>query len=355
MNPEDKRFAQSGRNTFSDGVLYLGWSGSCLECVTNSPEVTFDLVTDELPLAEGHLGRAAVYVDGQEERTLLLRGEERVTVRLTEGSHRVSLVKLSEAAFGLVGVRNVSFRPPREGTLTVRAPEKKPRRIEFIGDSITCGYGIEGADENEPFTTGTEHPLKGYAGLAARALDAEAEWISWSGIGVLSHYVPPEVNEPREEFLMGQLYPFEDLRLDTRRGICPRLRAERFRPQLIVIHLGTNDDSFVRGDPAREAVFGRRYRALLDTVHAMNPQAALLCCLGLMGTRLCPETERQTLRFAREHPSCTVLFHGFEEQDGARDGYGCDFHPSARTHIAAAREIEEVIRSMMGWGKTEHA
>ncbi len=350
MTPRDTRWAHWGRNTFEDGVLYLGWSGSMLETETNSPCVTLELVTDRLVREEAHLGRAGIYVDGREERTLLLRGPAAVSVPLSPGTgHTLRLVKLSEAAFGAVGVRSVSFRAPEGEALFARAPAAPGRRIEFIGDSITCGYGVGGRDENDPFRTGGEDPMKGYAGLTADALGARAQWVSWSGIGVLSDYVPPERNEPGEEILMGQLYPFWDWRLDGRRGRAPRPYDGSFRPDLAVIHLGTNDDSFVRGDPEREAAFGVNYRALLDTVHRLNPEAAILCCLGIMGTGLCREAERQVRRFRGEVPGCRICWHSFREQDGAADGYGSDFHPSERTHRKAARELEEVIRGFMDW------
>ena len=347
---QEKTWAHWGRNTFRDGVLCLGWSGSCLETETNSPAVEMDLVTDAVPLEETYLGRAGIYVDGEQERTILLRGPITVTVPLAPGkTHTVRLVRLSEAAFGLVGVRAVRFEEPAGEGLIARPPRPSGRRIEFIGDSITCGYGIEAGNEFEPFATRTENPVKAYACLTARGLNAQAQLVSWSGIGVLSDYVPPEAETPREEVLMGWLYPFENWQLDTRMGIEPGPCVPGFHPQLAVINLGTNDASYTRGIRGREEAFGRRYRELLDTVHRTHPDAAILCCLGVMGTALCPEAERQALRFARETPGCRVLWHAFREQDGARDGYGADFHPSETTHRRMAAELEAVIRDMMDW------
>ena len=338
-----------GRNTFRNGVLYLGWSGSCMETETNSPAVELELVTDEIPPEEAFLGRAGVYVDGEQERTVLLRGPVTVTIPLAPGkTHTVRLVRLSEAAFGLVGVRSVRFEEPAGEALAARPPRLSGRRIEFIGGSITCGYGIEAGNEFEPFSTRTENPVRAYACLTARALNAQAQLVSWSGIGVLSDYVPPEENEPREEILMGELYPFEDRQLDTRMGIPPRPCAGGFDPQLVVVHLGTNDASFVREHRDREEAFGRRYRELLDTVHRLHPDAAVLGCLGAMGTVLCREAERQLLRFGEES-GCRVRWHSFPVQDGIRDGYGSDFHPSEKTHRKMALELEAVIRDMMGW------
>ena len=50
---------------------------------------------------------------------------------------------------------------------------EKPLKIEVIGDSITCGYGVDDEDENHQFTTATEDVTKAYAYKTAKALDAE--------------------------------------------------------------------------------------------------------------------------------------------------------------------------------------
>lgn len=47
------------------------------------------------------------------------------------------------------------------------------RRIEFIGNSITCGYGVESENPSDPFTYETENHFYTYAARTARALKAQ--------------------------------------------------------------------------------------------------------------------------------------------------------------------------------------
>ena len=50
---------------------------------------------------------------------------------------------------------------------------KKNLSIEFIGDSMTCAYGVEGKDQNEHFKTSTENFSKSYAYLASQILNID--------------------------------------------------------------------------------------------------------------------------------------------------------------------------------------
>ena len=67
-------------------------------------------------------------------------------------------------------------------------PEKRPeRRIEFIGNSITSGFGDEG-DTTGHFTPQTENACMSYASMTARALNADYMLLSYSGRGVVRNY-----------------------------------------------------------------------------------------------------------------------------------------------------------------------
>ncbi|MFC6652659.1 GDSL-type esterase/lipase family protein [Paenibacillus rhizoplanae] len=58
----------------------------------------------------------------------------------------------------------------------------------------------------------------------------------------------------------------------------------RFTPELIVINLGTNDDSYTKDDPAKQADYAENYVAFLQKVRRNNPDSTILCTLGIMGT-----------------------------------------------------------------------
>src|SRR5690606_15648285 len=125
----------------------------------------------------------------------------------------IRLVKYSESAFGKVGIKSISVDAASN---PIRPTQNKNIRLEFIGDSITCGYGIEGRLDVDSFNTVQENPWKAYAARTARALDADYNLVSWSGIGIISAWTDQE--EPVTDWLMPELYPYTDKAMDIALG-----------------------------------------------------------------------------------------------------------------------------------------
>src|SRR5690606_9525589 len=143
----------------------------------------------------------------------------------------------------------------------------RPRQMEVIGDSISCGYGNEGEHAELPYSPDTENHYLSYGALIARELDAELSTIAWSGRGVVRNY------EDQSALLMPQLYartlPDED---------APWPFAD---PQdLVLVNLGTNDFALEPGPD--ETQFIERYVALLSTVRQHRTRAAILATFGPM-------------------------------------------------------------------------
>ncbi len=60
--------------------------------------------------------------------------------------------------------------------------------MEFIGNSITCGYGIEAGSKFMHFSDSNENHYYTYAGIAAHRLNAESMAVARSGIGTYRNY-----------------------------------------------------------------------------------------------------------------------------------------------------------------------
>lgn len=369
VKPDSKTMKIMGRTTQVQDVLYLGFSASYLEFETTADSISVTMCTDEEPLEECHLGWFAVYLDDGKQpvlRKALTKPEETFVIFREERERRVKLrlVKMSEAAFGLVGVKEFEISCGRaaendiqqagtvqeqKNDIDVKKTSARPHRMEVIGDSITCGYGNEGVLNEDTFTTAQENPEEAYAVLAANAVNADYQLVAWSGIGVITNWVPEDVNEPLEEILMPELYPYRDRRLCERLGLpLAEWDSAQYVPDLIVLHLGTNDDSYVRKIAERQAYFAEKYYAFLEEIHRKNPQSAILCTLGVLGQNLCEEEERQAARFAAAHPDVRIGYLVLPEQEEA-DGIGADFHPSKRTHQKTAALLTQKIKEFMGW------
>ncbi len=332
-----------GRNRFLDGILYLGWSGSCVEFETSSDSLSLTLHTSG-PM-NGWPARVGIFVDDFTNpvvREMVTRPVQHLSLPLKKGGGKVRIMKLSEQAFGVLGISDLHVSGD------IRPTPARDRRIEFIGDSITCGYGVE-AGPSDVFATSTENPASAYALLASEALHADASLTAWSGIGLTSAWVPETAEKPSDDLLMSRLYPRSDLRLDDWLGLEPVPHDFARDPvDLVVINLGTNDASWTRKIPEREEAFAQAYRRFLCQVSDARPGTPILCTCGLMEQSLCGIIRQEQERFASAHPGLKTGFLCFPLQQPS-DSYGADGHPSAATHEKAAKILEESIRNLMDW------
>ena len=258
----------------------------------------------------------------------------------------VRVMKFSEAAFGYAGLKALEI----DGELKVVEPvENHHLKLEFIGDSITCGYGIEGVWEKDTFTTQQERPDKAYAFLTAKALGAQVQLCSWSGIGLISNYVDPAtVNLPDTNWLMQANWPYTDKSLSLRLGLEPEVwDGSRYEPDVLVIHLGTNDLSWVRGLEERRLEYVAQLRQLIEAVHRRSPKAKIVCCLGIMGEALNDSVREAVELFKKDFPKSCAEFFPFTQQLES-DGIGADWHPSAVTHKKAAEKLTNNLVSLSG-------
>lgn len=337
ISAENADIRRLGRTLMRNGTLWLGYSLTGAEFdfdgTSLSAEITTDWVNDEA-WKENFQPYMAVLVNGKlSKRFAVSEGTAEYELYRSEKAEkvRIRLVKLSENAFSKVSVLSFSA----DGKLTATKPCSE-RRIEFVGDSITCGFGIEGRSVCDNFRTSTENPLINYASLTANELGAEYQLTSWTAIGVYSNSVKDErVTEPDDAWTMPVIYDYTDKAVDGMLGNEPeKWDFSRFAPQLIVVNLGTNDKDFTRGIPERTAAFENCYREFIAHIREKNPQAHIICALGAMGRELLPQVENAVKSLADER----ITSLGFDVQR-EEDGIGSEWHPSAVTHRKMADKL----------------
>lgn len=346
--PADKNHVRvGGRSLLIDGVRYCDYTCSFVEFEMTgtfaSAELISDLVYDDPALRAW----AAVFIDGKFTEKFVL--SEKITVKELFRSDKprkviIRIMKLSEAAFAKMGIKSISI----DGELLPPPAARSQRRIEFVGDSITCGYGIDGTT-GDTFSTATENPLKGYAYKTAQKCRAEYQLVSWSGIGVYSSWVEETAEKPLDNWLMKDIYPYTDSYLEKSLGKenhtehTPYNFSE-FVPQIIVFNIGTNDQSWTKTDIHRQQEFGRAFYEMLEMIRSSNPLAHIVCAYGVMGDVLCEEEKRQIKRFSEEHDD-NIAYIPLPLQQENEDGIGVDWHPSEKTHEKMSDILSEYINS----------
>ena len=304
-----------------------------------------DTVLD--PAAETVRPRYAVRLDGEKILDARMTAKEE-TVTVFDGEEKLNaeirLIKLSECTQSLMCLKRI------ETDGRIEPLPEKTLKMEFIGDSITCGYGVEGKSEAETFTTATENVEKGYACLTAEALGADAVMTCFSGHGIVSGYTgDPTVRNGSEllppyyekEGRNGYRLPNGKLAEEISRDF------SAFQPDYIVMNLGTNDMSWCGTDEERGARYAEGYVRFLKVVRRHNPKARILCALGVMGTLLNPKLEQAVDAYRRETGDGLIRLLMLEDQNAARDGYGSDYHPNEITQRLLAQKVTESIRLWM--------
>lgn len=252
------------------------------------------------------------------------------------------IVKMSEAQYGSFYIDSIETDDPC-GAKPTKGPKK---RIEFIGDSITCGFGIEGRNDIDPFCTRLENPMKAYACQTAFRLGADYRLISWSGIGITSFWIPPEVDEPLRDVLMPDLYPYIDKTAAANWSAAIKTYDGSYDPDLIVLHIGTNDASYTRMIPDRTAGFSHAYEDFLKTVHEINPRSKILCIYGIMEQTLQSSISQAVRNYALDTGDHdTVRYLALDKMQGSDDLGSCG-HPGIVSQRRLADSVADAITSL---------
>jgi len=283
-----------------------------------SANVFFQIVVDSVPTMVVKTSGAASYS---------------IAKGLPDGEHDVMIYRRNEAFAGAVQFLGFTVAG---GKALIPTPAKYTRRIEFIGDSITCGYGIEGKTPDCSFSADTEDEYFSYAGITGRNLSAEQITTSWSGIGVYRDYEGTTTEQ------MPVKYERALPEVTTSKWDFTQWKAD-----VVVINLGTND--FAKGDPAANYITAMT--SFVKQVRGHYAKAEIFLVLGpmLSGTSL-DQARKYLSGIATSFASGGVTHVNFVELDQQKTGeIGCDYHPNTVTHQKMATKLTAAIKAKMGW------
>lgn len=331
--PETADVLLIGRFDMSDPAgPKASWSASTIKANFEGSEILADITSSGdnwfNVIIDGNVQSPVNITPSTAQPVLLATG-------LSAGAHTIELVKRTEGNQGEIQFRGFTFR---QGGNLLATPAASDRRIEFVGDSITCGYGNEGTSQYQSFTPKNENAYLAYGSVTARILDADQTTVSVSGIGMTRNY------DGNTAQTMPVLYP----RTLTWN---PNLLWDytNWIPDVVVINLCTND--FNSGIPDRNH-FTATYMDFVSKMRRQYANAVIYCALG-------PMLYGENLNSARDYISSVVnqltiagdakvKFIEFPMQNET-NGYGEDWHPSIKTHELMANQLAAQIRTDLGW------
>ena len=341
----DSTVRSVGRNYTADDITWLVHSGSAVEFTVNARSAEVELAGDSsINNGKDYQSRYAVLVDDEVvvDETM---GEKSKKVEIFNGTAprtaKVKIIHLSEANNGAIGVKNITVDSDSANPVVPTADKKY--RIEFIGDSITCAYGVEGKDQYENFKTTTENFLKSYAYLTAQKLDADYSAVSYSGHGIVSGYTSD--GKKNTDSLVPPYYEYIGKPEDYRKAWDFTAKPN----DVVVINLGTNDSSYCGTDEKKMEEYRKDYAEFLEQVRKCNPDAHIICTLGTMGaTELYPYLEGAVEDFRKATNDTKITCYQSAVQDMQNDGLGSDWHPSLVTQQKSAAVLSDKICQVLG-------
>ncbi len=324
---ENKMFNYVGRIDFSDKTAPRFWApgvyiqanftGSFCEIAINDEGFLKDatehnyieVIIDSLPVKRIHL-------TAKSNKLIVARN-------LKKGKHTITICKTTETKIGyleFIGLRVEKLLPFK----------KKKRRIEFIGDSMTCGNGME----NDSIQCGERHwfdqhcAYVSYGPSLARRLNSDWMLTSVSGYGMSRSCCNNDKTIP-------EVYDYTDL------SQCKiKWDKKNYRPDLISICLGQNDGK------QKIETFTSMYLKFLKKVRRENPKATIL----ILDSPMAKESFKPYL-----DSMLTKVYSRFKDDNTwlyfykKRYGNGCVGHPDKVEHELMTEELYAFLKPKLKW------
>lgn len=263
-----------GRMILQKDAAVLSWSG-------NSATISFKGTGISATLQD--LDTANYYnviIDGK-VISKIHTGQEKKSYVLAQGlpnkKHTLQLFKRTEWFMG----KTLFYGFETAGSARIlKAPPLLKRKIEFYGNSITCGYAIEDSSANDSWHGYFQNNYLTYAAITARHFNAQYSCIARSGIGIMISWEP---------LIMPEMYD----RLDAT-DPHSKWNFKKYTPDVVVVDLFQNDCwltnmpthpqfkyRFGSTAPAPEAIVAA-YRSFILQLRSKYPLAQIICTLGSM-------------------------------------------------------------------------
>ncbi len=275
-----------------------------------------------------------VVIDDHLIMVLQKPGKTRIRLdHLGAGDHTIRLEKRSETQYA-TGIFRGFFVPDAADVLPAT---RRTRQIEFIGDSLTVGYGNTSA-----FTQCTPEEIfhttdsqEGFGPLTAKHFNADYQVNAFSGLGMVRNYDGHE----HPKYRMPMLYPraiYDNPAPDTKPWL----------PQIVVIGIGGNDfsrplhaDEPWKTEADLRADYVKTYSDFVRMIRHKNPDAFIILAT--------PPDRQEGYSGGTDDVFKAITAGGDMKIDRvtlpALQGTGCNGHPNIHSDADVARFYEAYI------------
>ena len=310
----------------------------------------FDMLMQEMGEGgDAHTNYFTVIIDAGKPEIIKLEKKQKIYFlarSLDLREHTIEIIKRTESSVGSVILHGFRLR---RGHKLLPLENILQRKIEFIGNSLTTGYGndisIEAPPKGNPntgFHSVNENNYTSWGALTCKTLNAQYSCIAYSGRGLYRN------NTGAMHGTLPLVYDY--ITPDKTDAIW---NHQKFIPDVIVIDLGAND--FAQGVPD-SALFCDTYTSFIEKLRGIHPLAKIICVAGNSTTDAWPAGENRwsnmkkfinsTVKLSNSKGDNAVYYFELTPQ---QPPYGEDWHPTNATHKKMSEAITPFIKSITGW------
>ncbi|MFI9585501.1 RICIN domain-containing protein [Streptomyces sp. NPDC052236] len=283
-----------------------------------------------------------VQVDGTTVATLVTPGNTTHWINgLSNSTHTVRLVKRNDTPGDTSTFGGFVAAP---GGAVLSKPAARNRQIEFIGDSLTVGYGNLSTSRTctwDQVKRNTNSDVS-YGALAARQLNADYQINGYSGLGMVRNYNGGSSDVTYRTF-------YDRALLNVSGDVWQNRGA--WRPRVVVVNLGTNDFSTAinPGEPWTPDSLAAAYRSAYgDFIQKLRTRYGADTTIVAVGAGQYAGHVQQVVK-TRNDAGDRRVRHWFLDDSGL-DFLGCDWHYSAHDDRVISDRLTSFIAGLpTGW------
>ncbi len=331
-------------------ISYMGridtTKNTCIQMYWPGTSITLNFRgTEAKAVLKNEPGNTYFYaiVDGDESNAIKIKPDtNKISYTLASGlpygKHTVTLFKLTDNTT----ITSFYGFELDDGAHILKSDKAKKRKIEFYGNSITAGHGVDvpedQKDSGAPFFFNNYWT---YAARTARYFDAQYSCIARSGIGLMVSWFPQIMPE-----IYDRINPNDSL---------SKWYFNRFSPNIVVVNLYQND-MWISDQPEQpqfKVRFGgvapdstkiiKSYQNFILKLRAEYPKASIICTLGSMNATadhsLWPGYLRSAVKGLND-PKILTHFFTYKNTSG---------HPKASEQKIMADELINFINKNIKW------
>ena len=323
------RLTIEGRTSLNPaGALRIGYPGVALHMIADTPTLAMRVNATSPDVF------LAITVDGGAPRMVRLRqGEQDLAVfEGAPGKHRVEIVKRTENWQGQIEVSGFGLA----GNAQLQPVPLPPRRLLFIGDSITCGAGLDAAMDSKADGPETSDGSRAFGKLIARHLGATCHLVSYGGKGIVRDWQGKTTEVTAPQYYERAMPDDPTTAWDHHRYI----------PHAVGVCMGTND--FNQGIPEREAFVGA-YTKFARKILKDAPGAHLLLIDSPMTDDGADKRRTTLIGYLQETVARVASPRCVHAPLSHYPGRPANAHPIYEQHVAIAEELLPQFKAVTGW------